>query len=403
MPEAQKPENEKERIQALRSYEILDSLSEQEYDNIVHLASFICDTPIALVSIVDDDRQWFKAKKGLGVDETPRELAFCAHAILDPNEALIVEDATLDDRFSDNALVTGAPDIRFYAGCPLNTSDGFPLGTLCAIDTKPKKLSSEQVKSLTILSENVVSLLELRKANFQKKKLIEDLNKSNDELEEFSYRVSHDLRSPIVSSMALLNMTEETIRSGEVDTALQCIQHGRTSLESLERLIVGILQLSRAKNEEEEEEAINFETLFNETLDKLKHMDHFERMDIRQDLRFSDTLVAKKGRIVLIVENLISNAVKYQDLGRDDPFVEISTYGHDKNFVLEVRDNGLGIPENQQDKIFQMFKRFHPQDAFGSGLGLYMTKKSADILGGDICFESLDEGSVFKLIIPLKN
>ena len=164
MPAASPPRNEIERLKALRSYNILDTLPETEFDNIVKLASSICNTPIALVSLVDENRQWFKAKTGLEANETHRDLAFCAHAILNPNEPLIVEDATQDKRFSDNDLVTGQPEIRFYAGYPLNSPSGHSLGTLCAIDTQPRKISEEQKNTLKTLASHVVHLLELKKS-----------------------------------------------------------------------------------------------------------------------------------------------------------------------------------------------------------------------------------------------
>ena len=163
MPAAHKPSNELQRIEALRSYNVLDTLPEKEYDDIVKLAAIICDVPIALVSLVDTDRQWFKAKTGVDVDETHRDLAFCAHAILTPDQPLIVEDATKDPRFCDNDLVNKAPEIRFYAGCPLNTASGQSLGTLCAIDTKPKTLTAEQIEALQALANNVVRILEHNK------------------------------------------------------------------------------------------------------------------------------------------------------------------------------------------------------------------------------------------------
>ena len=133
-------ENESERIKALQSYQVLDSLPEREYDDITLIASQICDVPITLISLIDEDRQWFKSKLGLSAEETHRDISFCGHAIINPEQPLIIEDATKDDRFVDNPLVTGSPNIAFYAGIPLVDHDGFALGTLCAIDTLPQKI-----------------------------------------------------------------------------------------------------------------------------------------------------------------------------------------------------------------------------------------------------------------------
>ena len=156
------PTDEIERLRALREYDILDTLPEQEYQDIVQLAALICGTPIALVSLVDADRQWFKAKVGIDASQTPREAAFCAHALLQPDELLMVPDARRDPRFADNPLVTEAPNIHFYAGAPLKTSEGHVLGTLCVVDTKPRNLTQVQQEALFALSRQVISQLDIR-------------------------------------------------------------------------------------------------------------------------------------------------------------------------------------------------------------------------------------------------
>ena len=158
------PSNDDKRVEALRRYGLLDTSAEQSFDDFVYLASHICGTPIALISLLDSDRQWFKAKVGLDVSETPRELAFCAHAILD-DRVMIVQDATADPRFAANPLVTSDPNIRFYAGAPLIDGEGFALGTLCVIDRKPRHLTEEQRRSLEALARQVVALFELRRVS----------------------------------------------------------------------------------------------------------------------------------------------------------------------------------------------------------------------------------------------
>lgn len=162
MPGAPNPLQETERLAALRTYDVLDSSAERAYDDIAACAAHICNTPIALVSLVDESRQWFKARVGLEAEQTPREHAFCAHAILD-DVPLVVDDATRDERFADNPLVTGPPDIRFYAGAPLVTPDGHGLGTLCVIDQKPRELDARQLGVLESLARLVVDQLEMRR------------------------------------------------------------------------------------------------------------------------------------------------------------------------------------------------------------------------------------------------
>ena len=157
--------NEEARLEALRHYRILDTAPERSFDAITELASFICQSPIALVSLVDTERQWFKSKVGLEASETHRDFSFCAHAIIQ-GSLLVVEDATTDVRFADNPLVTGDPRIRFYAGAPLITPEGFGLGSLCVIDRTPRKLSAGQTSALENLASLVVTQLELRRVSY---------------------------------------------------------------------------------------------------------------------------------------------------------------------------------------------------------------------------------------------
>ncbi len=158
------PANEGARLEALRRYRLLDTPIEQDFDDFAELASIICQTPIATVTLIDEHRQWFKAQRGLTSRETPREQAFCTYTILQ-NEILIVEDAQLDGRFAANPLVTGAPHIRFYAGVPLTDPEGFNLGSVCVIDRQPRRLSDEQFRALSAIARQTMGLMQFRRAS----------------------------------------------------------------------------------------------------------------------------------------------------------------------------------------------------------------------------------------------
>jgi hypothetical protein len=168
------PSNEAQRLAALREYQVLDTGTEQAYEDITALVAYLCKVPIATISLVDESRQWFKSKVGLLERETSRDVAFCAHAILQ-SDPLIVYDAQRDVRFADSALVTAAPYIRFYAGFPLSSPEGYALGRLCAFDHKPRKLSAKQKTAMEALARQVMALLELRRVSARMAEALENI------------------------------------------------------------------------------------------------------------------------------------------------------------------------------------------------------------------------------------
>lgn len=153
---------EEARLAALNRLMVMDTPEEEAYDDITRMAATLCNTPVALITLLDGKRQWFKSRVGTQVTETPREMSFCTHAIQNPSEVFVVNDASVDPRFADNPLVTQDPNIRFYAGAPLVTSDGQALGTVCVIDTRARNLTSDQIKELQFLAQQVVATLEQR-------------------------------------------------------------------------------------------------------------------------------------------------------------------------------------------------------------------------------------------------
>jgi GAF domain-containing protein len=173
--------NEARRLKVLWQYDVLDTVPEEVFDDLTELAARICEAPIALISLIDEDRQWFKAKVGVTLNETSRDISFCAHAI-QQTDLFIIPDATLDERFANNPLVTSDPKIRFYAGAPLITPDGYALGTLCVIDKVPREMREEQKHALRVLARHVMTQLELRRHAKELHEVSEEKDATSDEL-----------------------------------------------------------------------------------------------------------------------------------------------------------------------------------------------------------------------------
>lgn len=235
------PENEAARIKALRRYDILDSPPEEAFDDIVMLAAHICETPISLVTLVDSDRQWFKAKVGLDVPETSREDSFCSHTILDPDDICIVPDALADERFANNPLVTADPNIRFYAGVPLVTKDGYALGSLCVIDRVPRELKPEQLAALRALRRDVVVELELRRhvrllsrAIAERDHAKEELLKAREELEQHVLERTAELRQANIELSALNDIVTACSSSLDLHAILDNVLNVTLEIAGLE-------------------------------------------------------------------------------------------------------------------------------------------------------------------------
>ncbi|MFT3701169.1 MAG: GAF domain-containing protein [Agriterribacter sp.] len=241
------PFNEEERFEDLKSYDILHTPAECDFDELVELASQICKCPISLITLLDKDQQWFKSKTGIESSGTSRDSAFCAHAILE-DEVLVVENALEDKRFFDNPLVTGDPNIRFYAGAPIVSPTGHKLGTICIIDNKPKKLLPEEERALKLLSNQVTKLLEIRRKNtlirqraaelieLKSRAVVNFLQETEAIKKQISFNLHEDFAQNIASSLIYLKMAGQ-----QKDKAPDLI---KTAAEQLSNTLENIRNLS---------------------------------------------------------------------------------------------------------------------------------------------------------------
>ncbi len=376
------PAHEEDRILSLEHLKVLDSAPEQGFDDVVLLATTLCDAPIALVSLIDRERQWFKACIGLDISETHRDLAFCAHAILEPSDVLVVEDATTDPRFRESPLVLGPPYIRFYAGAPIRDESGYALGTVCIIDIWPRVLSDQQRAALLALARQTAALLQYRLLNDQREKHaaaleleLENAQNQSQALERnlrHSQRVSslgmltasiaHDfnnLLQALSASLQLIHMRSR--RPIDVERAMQAVEHGR-------QLVTRLLTSVRHDGPE------------------LICIDVSERLDAARDLLFrsvGDQLtlsfdLSARGWGVML--NLLANARDaMSEPGKAHIATRVESIRNDSQLqqgdyvVLSVTDDGPGMTADLKDQILEPFFTTK-QAGLGTGLGLRRCK-----------------------------
>lgn len=407
------PENESERLAELKKYFLLDTPAEEAIDQLVRLAAKLCDTPIALVSLVDQDRQWFKSRIGLEATETPRELAFCAHAILKPEETLIVEDTLKDDRFFDNPLVLNDPNIRFYAGAPLKTISGAALGTLCVIDRVPKKLTALQIETLEVLSRQVMFQLELRhvlkfsfellqdldKSKLDKEVIIEDLQDSNMLLEQYASLAAHDIKEPLRAISCFSTLIANKFSKALGLEGLSYLNKLTEAAIRIQKMIDEILEYSKLKSELQQNEEVAVEESIKTVIDNLTFVIKDTNATVTYDQM--PTVKSNTGHLTRVLQNLISNGLKYTK--KDSaPQVSISVDEIGNFWRVAVVDNGIGIEKKDLSRVFEPFVRLHSDKRIqGTGLGLAACKNLVENWGGEIWASSNEgEGSTFFFTIP---
>lgn len=399
MLEPKPHKDETERLKALRSYHILDTLPEEDYDSITALASHLAGTKVSLISLVDEHRQWFKSAHGLDLQETQRRYSFCAHAINADDEVFIIPDARKDDRFKDNPLVRGRNPVVFYAGVPLETPQGLPLGSLCVIDPEPQELKPEQRKALKALAHQVENLLELRRSKLYLEQKNKELATQNEHLERFATLAGHDLKSPLQNIEGFADLLKEGYLTKLDDQGREALQHITESAQALKDMVSGLLRYSRSQElaEQPAEEV---------PLDKLKHrmttlLPLVEAISLEWDFPV-ESIHTHKELLERVLLNLLTNAIKYSD--KEEPHLTVSLHLENARYSWQVCDDGPGIKPENRENIFKLYETGQLKDRFGkkgTGIGLPTVRKLLRHVGGDLKLErSSPEGSCFQFYLP---
>jgi signal transduction histidine kinase len=395
-PAALIPPNERERLEAVRRYDILDTPADGAFDRITALAARVFGVPISIVSIVDSDRIWFKSRYGVDVTEIPRHPGLCASAILQ-YEPWLVTDAEVDPRTLTNPLVVGELGLRFYAGAPLTTRGGYNLGTLNVIETEPREMDAPQIATLKDLAAIVVDELELRLTARREEQSLERLKS------EFVATASHQLRTPLAgiygAAMTLqraeANSSEEL--RGQLVDVIAC--ETRRLTDAVEQIVLArTLEKRRFRILAERFDPIE---IARASVDAAR-----ERLpdNLAIELVGDSEATAVRGDAVgihSVLESLIDSAIKYSPAGGR---IEVGVRLLSSWVRFWVRDEGLGIPASEQERVFARFHRLDPElsrGVAGAGLGLYICRELVWQMNSRIWFESSEgHGSTFVFETP---
>ena len=410
-------ENENERLQTLLDYQVLDSAPELEFDDITLLASSICQTPIALISLIDENRQWFKSKVGLGASETPRDISFCGHAI-HGKDVFIVPDSFKDIRFSDNPLATGGPHVRFYAGAPLIAVDGNTVGTLCVIDSQPRELSEIQKQSLSALSRQVIGQLELRKSNRNLIKAVEEQKLQTKQLSSFQEKLfnnakmaslgemasgmAHEINNPLAIISGNTNFISSqlsgdlsSIDFGKVRERLATIQK---TVERISKIIKSLKSLSRNSDQDPKSNCSSVK-MIEEVLNLCQQRFKMKEVVVKYSSTANIDFQSRPSQIVQVLLNLLNNAFDAIEL-TENPWIEILTESKNGKIIISISNSGPKIPKEVQNKMMQPFYTTKGVGK-GTGLGLSICLGLIENQGGKFYFDDEQPNTTFVIELPI--
>ena len=406
MPEAPLHAQEDQRLQALHNLKILDTPEEERFDRYVRLGSKISGCPTALVSLVDEKRQWFKAKLGIQACETGRDASFCAYAV-HQDEPLVIEDTTRDPRVADQPLVVGSPYIRAYAGIPIHDSEGWPLGSFCVIDFQSRNFSAETLSLLKDIARCVENELSNYELNALSRQLAEQTAKAeaaNQAKSDFLAFISHEIRTPL---NGVLSIAELLLKSSLTDRQQKQAQIIRSSGDLMLNLINDLLDFSKieAGGLELDPQPTDIHSWAEETTDPFYLWAEEKNLTFCREI--ADTLPKSiqvdAMRLKQVASNLLNNALKFTEKGKVT--FRLHALSEDQ-FEMVVEDTGVGISEEKQRRLFQPFSQGDvsvSRNYGGTGLGLVISKNLSNLMGGDIFLESKEkQGSVFRVTFQAK-
>lgn len=393
------PTNELQRVQAVRSYEIFDTEEENDYDALTSIASMICQIPVALITFIDDQRQWFKSHHGTNINENLREYSFCTHTIAAEEEIMVVSDASKDERFANNPMVTGPTKIAFYAGVPLVNSEGYALGTLCVLDQVPRELKPDQKNALKILAKQVIDKIELRRKIKELATVNKELELSEQRKSDFLSIVSHELKTPITTLKANLQMLDRIKEKPDSPLFPKLVDSCSKNVEKINLMVDDLLNMHRYSENQLELTKTHFSIY-----DLMSICCNHVRIDDRHELFVKGDhkiiLCADEHRIEQVLVNFVNNAVKYAPDSRQ---IDLTVSIEHNNVKVSVKDYGPGIPEDNIPHLFDRYWRAsHSGKKYtGLGLGLYICAQIIARHDGQIGVEStIGQGSTFWFTIP---
>ncbi len=343
---------EQKRLAALKEYSILDTQPEEEFDDMTRLASEICNTPISLVSLIDNDRQWFKSRQGINKNNIPRKYAFCSYAIKQPEEIMVVPDAREDDRFKDNPLVKEKPHFIFYAGVPLVNKKGYALGTLCVSDEEPRELTDFQIKALKSLANQVMNLLELRKYKMQLNQNMKELKEKNKNLNQFANLLAHDFKSPVNNITLLVQLFEKNYGDQLSEGMADILHHLKVTSRQLNSMTENILAYSKStKVLKQNKVNVNLNELIKEVSTLLELNKKCEvNYPTDREVIIKVNKTALKQMLLNLLENSMQWRQEVEHLKVNFSFESTSQY-----YKLTISDNNEPIPAEIKQQLFDLF------------------------------------------------